>query len=250
MVFKDIFSSQENYFKWRLEKVKRISVRYPEIFYVKGKKILDIGCGAEAPLSFYLSSRGAKVYAGDFQEETVKSAKLFAKKAKITKFSAENLPFKDNSFDFVYLLDVLEHIKNPARALSEAVRVAKKNAKIFIEFSPYYAYPTGHHLYGLGFPKGFLPFQIIPKKISRKIILNTKLNTKDTPEFLYWQFSNLNKLSICEFRIIINKLNARKVREDFFISLPHGEAKINFVKYLPLIREIAGMSYACILRKI
>ncbi|HEY2513896.1 MAG TPA: class I SAM-dependent methyltransferase [Polyangiaceae bacterium] len=37
---------------------------------------------------------------------------------------ATSLPFGDRTFDVVTLLEVLEHIPDPARALSEAVRVA------------------------------------------------------------------------------------------------------------------------------
>jgi SAM-dependent methyltransferase len=37
----------------------------------------------------------------------------------------ENLPFKDNSFDFVIASHVLEHSKDPARFLSEIQRVSK-----------------------------------------------------------------------------------------------------------------------------
>lgn len=38
---------------------------------------------------------------------------------------AENLPFKDNAFDFVVLSHVLEHSKDPAKLFSELTRVAK-----------------------------------------------------------------------------------------------------------------------------
>ena len=55
MNLKKIYDSQESYFRWRLERVRRIEKRFPEIFEVKDKKVLDIGCGAQAPLSYYLS---------------------------------------------------------------------------------------------------------------------------------------------------------------------------------------------------
>lgn len=38
---------------------------------------------------------------------------------------AENLPFKDNSFDFVIASEVLEHSKNPEKFLTELQRVAR-----------------------------------------------------------------------------------------------------------------------------
>lgn len=38
----------------------------------------------------------------------------------------ENLPFKDKEFDYVICNQVLEHVENPARFLSEQFRVAKR----------------------------------------------------------------------------------------------------------------------------
>jgi SAM-dependent methyltransferase len=39
---------------------------------------------------------------------------------------AENLPFSDNLFDLVLLIDVLRYLRNPERALKEAFRVSRK----------------------------------------------------------------------------------------------------------------------------
>ncbi len=39
----------------------------------------------------------------------------------------QNLPFKDNSFDYVISDQVLEHIENPKKAISESFRVLKND---------------------------------------------------------------------------------------------------------------------------
>ena len=52
----------------------------------------------------------------------------------------EKLPFKDNAYDVVTALDVLEHLNNPHGALHELCRVAKKTVLVslpnmyYIEF--------------------------------------------------------------------------------------------------------------------
>lgn len=247
-MFKNIFSNQDNYFNWRLEKVNRLAKRFPIIFNVKNKKCLDIGCGAEAPLSFYLSRKGGAVYCGDINKQIISSAKKFVKNAKFFIFGAEKLPFKDQEFDFVFMIDVLEHVKNPDKAINEAIRVTKKNGFILIEFSPYYAYPTGPHLYTLGFPRGFIPFQFLPNWISKKIILNSQSKTKDTPEFLYNQFYNLNRVSLSKFKDIIRKKKIKVIDERHCISLPNSEIELNSLKYLPGIKEVATMSYTSLIK--
>ena len=246
---KEIFQNRETYFKWRVERVKRIEKRFPELFDVKGKKVLDVGCGAEAPLSFYLTKKEAKVWGGEINKEFVKTAKKFAPKAEISLFFAEHLPFENESFDIVYLWDILEHVRDPLQAVKEAKRVCKKEGLIFIEFSPYWAYPTGQHLYVLGFPKGFLPFQIMLCSWTKKIVLNSILSVKDTPEFIFEQFILLNKLSISKFKKIVRTEKLKKIKEFHFISLPNKEIKINFISKIPLLKELFTMSYSCLLRK-
>lgn len=254
MKIKEMLQNQEEYLTWRIKRIKRIEKRVPEIFNVNNKKVLDIGCGAEAPLSYYLSEKGAKVYSGEINKKLINSAKSFAKKAKISLFFAEKLPFKGNTFDIVYLWDILEHVKNPPKAVKEAKRVCKKEGLIFIEFSPYWAYPTGPHLYILGFPKGFLPFQFMPLSWTRKIVLNSKLGTKDVldknpSKTAFEQFKLLNKLSMGGFKKIISIENLTLLREFYFISLPNQEIKINFISKIPLLNELFTMSYSCIIQK-
>ena len=68
-----------------------------------------------------------KVTGIDFSSEAL----YFAKKRgiKVKKASVEKLPFKDNTFDVVISIDVLNHksIKNDLTALSEIYRVLKPN---------------------------------------------------------------------------------------------------------------------------
>ena len=43
---------------------------------------------------------------------------------------AQRLPFADNSFSNIVMMDVLHHIENPVRALTEALRVLRPNGRI------------------------------------------------------------------------------------------------------------------------
>lgn len=46
--------------------------------------------------------------------------------------TAEELPFEDSSFDAINMGESLHHLRNPELAFKEAVRVLKKNGKLFI----------------------------------------------------------------------------------------------------------------------
>jgi SAM-dependent methyltransferase len=65
---------------------------------------------------------------------------------------AEELPFKDNSFDGVLSLDVLEHVKDPFKAAREIARVLKPGGQLYcvVPFlQPFHGFP--HHYYNMSY---------------------------------------------------------------------------------------------------
>ncbi len=57
----------------------------------------------------------------------------------------EELPFKDNSFDLIFSLVVLEHVKDPFTAVREMERVLKPGGKIWVDVAfmqPFHGYPN------------------------------------------------------------------------------------------------------------
>jgi SAM-dependent methyltransferase len=60
----------------------------------------------------------------------------------------EKLPFKSNSFDAVFSLAVLEHVKNPFECAREIVRVLKPSGKLYcvVPFlQPFHGYPNHYY---------------------------------------------------------------------------------------------------------
>ncbi len=91
----------------------------------KGQKVLDIACGDGLLLSA-LAEKGAVVSGVDISEEGVKKCKEKGLDVSVVDIATESLPFPDQTFDTVIMLDVLEHLYAPEDLLGEAVRVSKK----------------------------------------------------------------------------------------------------------------------------
>ena len=94
-------------------------------------KVLDLGCG-NGDYSQRLSSLGFDVTATDLDTERFRYQDNFKFRAcDITK----GLPFDNESFDYILLLEVVEHLKNPYFVFSEILRVLKKDG-VFILSTP------------------------------------------------------------------------------------------------------------------
>ena len=94
-------------------------------------KILDAGCG-EGRFSKYFIGDERDITSMDFSEEYVRLAKKNVGKGKFVVGSVTEIPFKDNSFDCIFSVDVLQHVPDLKKALSEFHRVLKKGGKLII----------------------------------------------------------------------------------------------------------------------
>jgi SAM-dependent methyltransferase len=93
-----------------------------------GKRILEIGCGDGKLLSLLKAAN--EVYGIDASGSGVE--KCAAKGIQVLCLDAGSvpLPFPNDHFDFVIILETLEHMMNPYYALLEIRRVLKENAKL------------------------------------------------------------------------------------------------------------------------
>lgn len=92
--------------------------------------VLDIG-SADGMFSKIIFDRvGAKKFVGmDILASSVKWATKHWKRVKEMEFiigDAHDLGFKSNNFDAVFIMEVLEHVKDPVKVLKEVKRVIKK----------------------------------------------------------------------------------------------------------------------------
>ena len=108
-------------------------------------KVLEIGCNTGFTSINITQLTGASVLGIDLTEESLKAANKKIKKYGIEniifeKASATSLPYKDESFDVVWLSNVLSFIDEKELALKECIRVLKKGG--FLAFVPIYYQAT------------------------------------------------------------------------------------------------------------
>lgn len=104
---------------------------------LKGKKVLDAGCGTGRNISLFLELGASKVYAFDYTSGMLDFArKKFGKNSKI-KLSIgdiQNIGYPNGFFDVSGCFKVLAHVPDIQKAINELSRVTKKNGLLFLEF--------------------------------------------------------------------------------------------------------------------
>ena len=94
--------------------------------------ILDLGC-ARGYFAKDLLKKNCRVWGIDADKEAIAEAKKYCVETKVVDLDNSNsLPFKNNSFDYILLLDVLEHLRNPEKLLKSLKRYLKMDGKVII----------------------------------------------------------------------------------------------------------------------
>ncbi len=97
---------------------------------LSGKRVLDLGCGT-GYFSALLQQRGANVVCVDISYQMLNKAQQRCEDGKATFVlaDAENLPFEDESFDYVFSTLALQWCGDLSYPLKEVRRILKKGGK-------------------------------------------------------------------------------------------------------------------------
>ncbi|NJE46776.1 class I SAM-dependent methyltransferase [Thermococcus sp. GR7] len=135
-VFKAYSDIYSNEYKKRIKTLEPLLLKH----MTSRGKVLDLACGVGG-FSFLLEDLGFDVVALDSSESMLEKARKFAKdkmsRVEFVKGNAENLPFEDNSFEYVIFIDSLVHFE-PAElnvVFKETARVLKPGGKFILQFT-------------------------------------------------------------------------------------------------------------------
>jgi ubiquinone/menaquinone biosynthesis C-methylase UbiE len=118
-----------------------------------GKRLLDLGSGMGG-LAVALARQGADIVGMDYNPAYCRIARLRARRygvrLPLLVGAGEHLPFPDQGFDVVINLDVLEHVADPERVVSEIARVLKPGGACLTSAPNRFAFRDAHyHLPGI-----------------------------------------------------------------------------------------------------
>jgi ubiquinone/menaquinone biosynthesis C-methylase UbiE len=114
--------------------LRELEIFYNSISKYIGNNILDIGSGEGIFLKYLLTKRKIKKLTGlEISRRAIKIAKRQNKEVEFIQGSADNkYIFKTNSFDTIFMTDVIEHLVDIDFALKEIKRVLKPNGNLII----------------------------------------------------------------------------------------------------------------------
>jgi len=104
----------------------------------KKLKILDIGCN-NGNIRFLLPLN-AEYYGTDIDNSHIYQLQVQGIKARQTDLNKDPLPFQLEKFDYILLLDVLEHVLNPQKLLKQSKQKLNHDGKLIITL------PNDYHI--------------------------------------------------------------------------------------------------------
>lgn len=245
-------------YQWGEKTIACFAPKFSPEDIFKGKRVLDMGCGASGKSLYYVSIGAEQVVGVDVVPHYKAEAEAFARELGYAdRFTfllgdALNLSLPENRFDVVIMNDFMEHIYDPEGALKEALRVLKPGGRIFVNFPPYF-HPTGAHMSDvIGIPWVHMLF---PEQTLIRAYKDLVRGLPDEQDRLSLRFSTteqgreyisyLNKMTIRKFHTIVKKMDLKLY---WYQELPLRSYFALFAK-MPILKEMFVKMCACVIEK-
>lgn len=240
---------------------------------VRGQHVLDLGCGFGGRSVRFAELGARSVHGVEISPELVSWARRFATAREVGNVSfavgcGEEIPCDDNAFDTITMNDVMEHVVDPQRVLSESHRVLRPGGRLALVFPPYYSFIGGSHLHGYATRVPGLNLVFSTAVIKRAALQRLAEQGIDHQPFLRDvpsdKLPNQNGLTVRGFEALVQDSHLTLEQRRLLGHLDHRltdhrdwAAAIRRPVFLvaelaaraPVLREAACMRIAAILRK-
>jgi ubiquinone/menaquinone biosynthesis C-methylase UbiE len=110
--------------------------------------VIDVGCGIGDNLRYILRDN-ARFFGVEYAEETARLAqRLLGNQAHVQSASAMAIPFPDQHFDLALCIEVLEHVEDDEKALSETARILRSGGSLILSLPYRHWFPSYYRLMG------------------------------------------------------------------------------------------------------
>lgn len=221
--------SPDEYDEWRNQSLKDQFEAYFEWEQIRGKRVLDFGCGT-GPLSLLCARNGARSVIGidlaaDRIERAVASVNGYSNIRFLLEEHTDRISLAENSVDVILCFDVMEHVMDYEAIMREWARVLAPGGCVLIWWSVWW-HPYGHHMHTL------IPLPWVHVLMSDESLFRVCARIYDTPQFQprIWhfdadgnrkpnpyrgitRFNDLNKLTIGRFDRTVAQAGLRERRK-------------------------------------
>ena len=206
---------------------------FPQISaMVKGKSVLDFGCGTGRQ-AIGLSGEGASRVCGiESNPRTLSSAKQLASQLGIqphvVDFHEHPTAAMMGAFDFVIAQNSMEHFPDPIAVLGQMKQLIRKDGKLLITFGPPWFAPYGSHMHF------FCRVPWVNLLFSEKTVIRVRALYRNDGAQRYEEVeSGLNRMTIRKFERIVRESGLRIQYRKY--SCVKG---YNWLATLPVLREL------------
>lgn len=103
-----------------------------EVHFTEATYVLEIGCGTGNYANLLQKTTHAQVYGVDPSVGMLSRAQQKNPQIIFAQSDAEHLPFEDETFDLIYMTDVIHHVPHIDRMFAEICRVLGRDGKVCI----------------------------------------------------------------------------------------------------------------------
>lgn len=139
--FDEMIHHKEYRFEWCLKQISQLSRNKDNI------KILNVGSSLGLLEHFLKKDGYDNIYGIDVDDKTIERCNKNVSGVTFKKGYAEQLPFGDNTFNVVVCTQVLEHLKEPYKALLEMRRVLKDKCIMLVTVPKEDMLPDDMHIH-------------------------------------------------------------------------------------------------------